>query len=35
MATVNSEGLEELFASCHLLRKLSLENTQLNTNVCR
>ncbi|KAI0230577.1 S-phase kinase-associated protein 2 [Lamellibrachia satsuma] len=35
MATVSSEGLEELFSPCHLLRKLSLENCQLNTNVCR
>ena len=35
MAVISPHGLEELLASCQLLRKLSLENCQINDSICR
>ena len=35
MATITTEGLEELLANTHYLRKLSLENCEVNDAICR
>jgi len=35
MATISSHGLEELLSNCYSLRRLSLENCELNNNICR
>ena len=35
MATVSTEGLEQLFSTCYHLRKLSLENCEVNDTICR
>ncbi|XP_050402090.2 S-phase kinase-associated protein 2 [Patella vulgata] len=34
MATVSTDILEQLFSICHNLRKISLENCQLNEKIC-
>ncbi|ELU03262.1 hypothetical protein CAPTEDRAFT_136445, partial [Capitella teleta] len=34
MAVVSPQGLEEILATCQLLRKLSLENCHINDSVC-
>lgn len=35
MATINTDGLVELFARCKQLKKLSVEHLELNDAVCK
>lgn len=35
MASISSDGVEELLSRCTALRGLSLESCELNNNICR